>query len=81
MSFPGKHAEVLYIFFYIKLHIGNDMDEGHYVCGVLDYNTGTWWNCNDDTITQYPVYLLNVYDYLSIDKKLKKEKSVYGWIR
>ena len=39
MSFPGKHAEVLYIIVSIKLHIGNDMDKGHYVCDVLDYNT------------------------------------------
>ena len=39
MSFPVKHAEVLYILFSIKLHIGNDKDKGHYVCDVLDYNT------------------------------------------
>ena len=31
MSYPGKYAEVLYILVYIKLHIGNDMDKGHYV--------------------------------------------------
>ena len=35
MSFQGKHAEVIYILVSIKLHIGNDMDEGHYVCDVL----------------------------------------------
>ena len=44
------------------------MDKGHYVCDVLDYNTGTWWNFDDDTKPQYPGYPLNVYDYLSIDK-------------
>ena len=35
MYFPDN-PEVLYILFYIKLHIGNDMDKGHYVCDVLD---------------------------------------------
>ena len=64
MSFPGKHAEVLYILICIKLRIGNDIDKVYYVCDVLDYNTGTWWNCDDDTITQYPGYPLNVYNGL-----------------
>ena len=53
MSFPND-PKVLYILVSIKLHIGNDMDQGHYVCDVLDYNTVTWWNCDDETITQYP---------------------------
>ena len=47
MSFPNN-PEVLYILVSIKLHIGNYMDKGHYVCDVLDYNTGTWWNCDDE---------------------------------
>ena len=29
MSFPGKHAEVVYILVSIKLHIGKDIDSGH----------------------------------------------------
>ena len=60
MSFPDKHPEVLYIIVSIKLHIGNDMDKVHYVCDVLYYNSGTWWNCDDATITQYPGYPKNV---------------------
>ena len=39
MYFPGKHSEVLYILVSIKLNIGNDLDIGHYVCDVLNYNT------------------------------------------
>ena len=39
--FPGKNTGVLYIIVSIKLHIGNDMDSGQYVCDILDYNTGT----------------------------------------
>ena len=58
------------------------MDKGHYVCDTLEYNTGTWWNFDDDTITEYPGYQMNVCGELLIDKKEKKmEKSVYGWIR
>ena len=72
MSFPGIEAAVLYILVFIKLHIGNDIDKGYYVCDLLDYNTGTWWNCNDGKITQYPGYPMNVYDNLSIDKIIIK---------
>ena len=68
VSFPDKHPEVLYIIFSIKLHIGNGTDKGHYVFDVLYYSTGTWWNCNDETITQYPGYPSNIYNDLSIDK-------------
>ena len=64
---------MLYILVYIKLHIGNGMDKGHYVCDVLDYNTGTWCNCDDKTIPQYPGYSSNVFDDLLFDKKQKKE--------
>ena len=74
MSFPDKHPEVIYIFVSIKLHIGNDMNKGRYFCDVLDYNTGTWWNCDDETITQYPGYPSNVYDDLSIDNLKKRGK-------
>ena len=47
MPFTDKHPGVLYIIVSIKLHIGNDMDKGHYACYVLDYNTGTWLNFDD----------------------------------
>ena len=67
MYFPNKYAGAIYIIVYIKLRIGNDMYKGHYVCDVLYYNTGTWWNCDDDTISQYPGYPSNVDDDLSID--------------
>ena len=72
MSFPGKYTAVLYIIVSIKLDISNDMDKGHYVYDVLDYNTRTWWHYDYDTINQYSGYPINVYDDLSIDKKQKK---------
>ena len=65
MYFPGRHAEVIYILVSIKFHIGNEMDSGHYVCDVLDYNIGTWRNYDYDTITKYSGYPKNVYDNLS----------------
>ena len=67
MSFTDN-PEVLYIIVYINIHIGNDMDKVHYVCDVLYYNTGAWRNCDDETITQYPGYPMNVYNNLSCDK-------------
>ena len=66
--------EVIYVLFYIKYHNGNDMDQGHYICDILDYITGTWWKCDDEIITKYPGYPMNVYNELSSNKKHKKVK-------
>ena len=73
MSFPNE-PKVIYILVSIKLHIGNYMDQGHYVRDVLEYNTGTWWNCDDEIVTQYPGYPMNVYNDVSSDKKQKMGK-------
>ena len=67
MSFPDN-PKVICILVYIKLHIGNDMNKGNYVCDLLDYNTRTWCYFDDETITQYLGYPMNVYNDLSIDK-------------
>ena len=65
MYFSGKHDELVYILVSIMLRVGKDMNSVHYVCDVLDYNTGTWWNCDDDTIANYSGYPENVYYNLS----------------
>ena len=56
MPFLCIYSEVIYIIISTKLCIGKYIDKVHYVCDVLDYNTVTWWNCEDDTITPYPGY-------------------------
>ena len=80
MYFPGEYYKVLYIIVSINLITGNDMDSGHYVCDVLDYNTGTWWNCDDDTITKYSGYPKM---YMIIYQKIMKKRKFYyyEWIR
>ena len=81
MYFPDKHAEVIYILFYIKIHIGNDVDSVHYFCDVLYYNTVTWCNFDDYTITKYLGYPENVYDNLSKENEQKRGDFYYEWIR
>ena len=53
------------------------MDKVHYFCDVLDYNTVIWWNCDDETITQYPGYPMNVNDDLSIYEIKRKKVCMY----
>ena len=77
MYFPGKYSEVIYILFYIDICIGNFMDSGKYVCGLLYYNTGTWWNCDYDTITKYSGYPNNLYDNVSKDHEKTGEISLW----
>ena len=31
---------------------GDSLDCVHYVSDVFDANTGIWWHCDDDSITQ-----------------------------
>ena len=81
ISFPGKHDEVHTILVSIKLHIGNDMYRGQYVCDVLYYNTVTWCNCDDYTINKYSGYPKNVYDNLSKENEQKSENFYYECIR
>ena len=47
------------------------MDQGQYTCDVLDYNTVTRWNCDDEKVTQYPGYPMNVYNDVASNKKQK----------
>ena len=71
-----NNPEVIYVLVSIKYHIGNDMDQGHYICDILDYSTGKWWKCDDEIITKYPGYPINVYNEFSSDKKHKKVKGM-----
>ena len=61
MSCPNE-PKVIYVLVSIKYHIGNDMDQGHYISGVLDYKIGTWWKCDDEIVTKYLGYQMNVYN-------------------
>ena len=73
LSCPNN-PKVIYVLVYIKYYIVNDLDQGHYICDVLDYNTGTWWKCDDEIVTKYPGYPMNVCIEVSSDKKQKKVK-------
>ena len=75
MSFQDKYTEVVYILFYMQIHIGNDMGSGQYACDILHYNTGTCWNCYDGTITKYSGYLDNVCDNYS---RMNEQKMCGG---
>ena len=80
MYFSGSYDGVVYIMVSIKFHVGKYMDSGHYVCDVLDYNTGTWCKCDYDIIPNYSGYPENLYNDLS-KMNQKKEKHYYEWIR
>ena len=32
----SRTPNLIYVLFYIKYHIGNDIYQGHYICDVLD---------------------------------------------
>ena len=65
---------MIYVLVSIKYNIGNDIDQGHYICDVLDYSTGTWCKCDDEIVTKYPGYPTNVSNEVFSDKKHRKGK-------
>ena len=65
MYLSGNYDEVVYILVSIKNNLGKFMGSGHCYCDILDYNTGTWWICDDDNISEFRGYPCNVYDELS----------------
>ena len=48
------------------------MNSVHYVFNVLDYNTGTWRNCDVDKIANYSGYPVYVYENVSNEEKKVK---------
>ena len=81
MYFSGRHDEVVYIMVSINIHVGKYMDSGHYIFDVLDYNTWTWWICDNVTVTNYSGYPENVYDDVSHENEQKRGIKYYEWIR
>ena len=81
MSFLGIHDKVVYIVVSIHINVGAYMYSVHFACAVLDYNTVTWWRCDDDMITNFPGYPYNVYDDLSHENEQKEGWDFYEWIR
>ena len=50
-------------------HDGDSLDFGHYVSNIFDANTGIWWHCDDDNITQISDLPKGVYIRESEQKK------------
>ena len=65
MSFSCSDDEVVYILISINIRLDKDMSSGHTYVGVLDYNTGTLWRCDDEKKSELRGYPDNVYDKLS----------------
>ena len=64
----------------ININLRKDMDSGHYICDVLYYNTGTWWGCDDDIITNFSRYPENFYDDLSHNRDRDECENLYFYV-
>ena len=64
----------------IKIHVGKYMDSGHYVCDVFHYSTVTWWNFDDDTITNYSG-IRRMFTMIYQMNMNKKGEIYYKWTR
>ena len=49
---PSSNNEISYNLVSLINHDGDSLNCGHYVSDIFDANTGIWWQCHDDYITQ-----------------------------
>ena len=52
IKIPTQKEKISYTLVQLIIHYGYSLECGHYVSGVFDSNTGIWWHCNDDEITE-----------------------------
>ena len=70
--------DVTYTIVLVNNHDGNSMSTGQHLCDKLDFNTGIWWCCDDNNITQLrwiPEIVYSVAPYTTSGKKKKVMKG------
>ena len=74
---PSSNEKISYTLVSLINHDGDSLYCGHYVSGVFDSNTGIWWKCDDDNITEISDLPKGVY-YRETHKPTKKNKKMHG---
>ena len=49
---PSRNEKISYTLVSLINHDGDSLYCGNYVSDVFDGNTGIWWHCDDDNITE-----------------------------
>ena len=76
MSFSGRDDEVVCVMVSMNICVGKYVDGSHYYCDVWYYNTGTFWICVDEKITDFRRYPENVYNELSHENEKNQGKGM-----
>ena len=72
---PSSNENISYTLVSLIKHDGDSLDFGHYVSDIFDSITGTWWHCDDDSITQISDLPKGFY-YRETHKLTKKKKEI-----
>ncbi|EJK51774.1 hypothetical protein THAOC_29026, partial [Thalassiosira oceanica] len=54
LRLPSLSSDVTYVLCAVQNHLGTTPHGGHYVAEVMDWTTGVWWECNDESVTRMP---------------------------
>ena len=60
-NISNEQVSDMYSLLYIIYHDVNYMSTGHYYSDILDFNTGVFWQCNDENMTQIEVMSYDCY--------------------
>ena len=52
LRLPSSDSDVSYVLCAVQNHLGTTPHGGHYVAEVMDWTTGVWWECNDESVTR-----------------------------
>ena len=52
LRLPSSNSDVSYVLCAVQNHLGTTPHGGHYVAEVMDWTTGVWWECNDESVTR-----------------------------
>ena len=75
MKFPQWAEDVQYTLVSVISHDSNSMSSGNYYCGVLYFNTGIYWHCDEYNITLLELLPDNMYSDPEY-QKIKPNKKV-----
>ena len=67
---PSMNDKISYTLVSLIIIDGDSLDCGHYVSGVFDIDTGLWWHCDNDNITQITNLPKGVYIVKSHTKRV-----------
>ena len=75
IKITSQKENISYTLVSLIMHDGTSLYCGHYISDIFNTNTGIWWHCDSDEITEISDFPEGIY---TIESHKKKKKIVSG---